>query len=57
MKTTTESPFAETARTYRYTFQEPPNIIHRSTNRIIVATDVSAEPQVEDKIPRGWKSP
>jgi hypothetical protein len=36
-------------------FEEPPNIIHRSHNRIIVAGQ--KEVSNLDALPRGWKSP
>lgn len=44
-------------RTYKYCYVEPPVIVHRSANRIIVAGDGSQNSPNLDGLPRGWKSP
>jgi hypothetical protein len=44
-------------RQYKYTFQEQPNIIHRSANRIIVAGQAQSTKPNLDGLMRGWKSP
>ena len=43
-------------RDYRYRYQEPPYVIHRSANRIIVAGQ-TAKPNIEEGVERGWRSP
>ncbi len=47
----------ETIRTYNYTYQEPPKIIHRSTTRIIQAGEANKYKSVDDGLLKGWKSP
>ena len=47
----------DVSKIYRYSYQAPPQIIHRSGNRIIIAGDNIKSSQQEDGLLRGWKAP
>ena len=53
-----QSPFITPEnRTYKYQYQEPPYVIHRSLNKVVIAGRKNqTRPNLDGEL-RGWKSP